>query len=248
MQKKPEIEPGKWDSRFFGCRIGRLILSEALEFDPELFNLQVANGGYELVYVIVNNKWLNQTDAVKAHLRLMDIQITMTSKLNREAASENHYEFLSSMSRDDLSACHAIAEQTAKVSRFYHEPVIGPEKTIMMYKQWVDNALAQKYGDGIVVTRDQSQQITGLMIVNSEKTAKTGICDVIGVQQHSKRKGIGARLWRSALNYWTNETDFTSCKVTFSANNLQSFNFHLKVGFDKIEVIRYVYHYRAKQS
>jgi len=51
-------------------------------------------------------------------------------------------------------------------------------------------------------------------------------------------------LWEQSFGYWANESKIKICKVPFSIQNLESFNFHLKMGFNKTEEIKYIYHYR----
>jgi hypothetical protein len=56
--------------------------------------------------------------------------------------------------------------------------------------------------------------------------------------------GIGKKLWSQSFAYWANEKDIELIKSPFSIQNLESFNFHLKMGFNKIEETKYIYHYR----
>ena len=82
-------------------------------------------------------------------MELVDIRITMSKKLDRIAYKNKPYYLHNSLSKVELKDCYNIAEQIAKVSRFYKEEKIGIEKAKALYRKWVDNALNKTYSDGI---------------------------------------------------------------------------------------------------
>ena len=109
------------------------------------------------------------------------------------------------------------------------------------------NSLNSTYCDGILLTKSE-ESITGIHVIKTDNNKKTGLCSLIGVNKKYKGKGMGKKLWEQALNYWISLNDINKCIVPFSIKNTESFNFHLKIGFNKIEEIKYIYHFRNKTN
>lgn len=237
------IENLEWDSDFFGIKVGRLIVSDLNSFDAVSFNKQVLSDNYDLVYIVSLKKMLDFEKLSPLNLSLMDIQITMSKKVDITECTDHPYEFRTELSEKELNECYSIVEQTASVSRFFNEPLIGPEKTKKLYRRWVDNAVSTNYADGIIISKN-NDKIVGVHIVTTDVNLGIGHCSVIGVSENEKGNGIGRDLWFQALNYWNIRSNVKKYHVPFSIQNLESFNFHLKIGFNKIEEVKYIYHYR----
>ncbi|MBG6109885.1 dTDP-4-amino-4,6-dideoxy-D-galactose acyltransferase [Flavobacterium sp. CG_9.10] len=239
------IEKLNWDTEFFGIKVGRIILAETDNFDPVSFEQQVKEDEFELVYIISLKKILNIENKEQLKLNLMDVQITMSKKFNPNEYSNIPYEFRTELSETELQECYRIAEQTATVSRFYKEPLIGPEKTKELYRKWIDNALDQSFSDGLFVERTKNT-IVGVHIIKTNNTNKLGLFTLTGVDENIKRMGLGSKLWNQSFGYWSNTCELECINSPFSLQNMESFNFHLKMGFNKLEEIKYIYHYSNK--
>lgn len=238
------LEKLNWDSDFFGLKVGRLIVSDSEVFDSISFDKQVVFEDFDLVYVVSLNKFLDFDLISRPLYSLMDIQITMSKKANPTECVDYPFELRTSLSKMELDECYAIVEQTASVSRFFKEPLIGPEKTKQLYRRWLDNALNTNFADGIIISKKDSN-IVGVHIVKTD--SEIGHCSVIGVSENEKGSGIGRDLWFQALSYWNSKGNIKEYSVPFSIQNSASFNFHLKIGFNKIEEVKYIYHYRKKE-
>jgi hypothetical protein len=236
------IESLSWDSNFFEKRIGKVIIHDENIFDPIVF-LHEAKQNFDLVYVLSYQKMLIFENVLSANLDLMDIMITMSMQFNKDLFADKDYEFKNTLTKAEIVDCYEIAEQTSKVSRFYNEPMIGPEKAKALYRKWVDNAVNTSFSDGILLYKTLDA-INGIHIIKTDPISKIGYCSLIGVNAKVKGKGIGKNLWAQAFGYWTAQNNISKCIVPFSLKNSESFNFHLKIGFNKIEEIKYIYHYR----
>ena len=239
------IERLTWDSNFFEINIGRTVIVDVQTFYPIKFRDE-AKESYDLVYVF-SKTMLSEEHLFKANLDLADIIITMSMPLKRSLNIDSEFDFRTELSIDEINKCYEIAEQTAVVSRFYNEPLIGPEKAKALYRKWIDNSLNNTYCDGILLTKSE-ESITGIHVIKTDNNKKTGLCSLIGVNKKYKGKGMGKKLWEQALNYWISLNDINKCIVPFSIKNTESFNFHLKIGFNKIEEIKYIYHFRNKTN
>ena len=231
------VEKLNWDTEFFGIKVGRIVLTETDNFDPVSFEKQVKEDEFELVYVISLKKILNVENNEQLKLNLMDVQITMSKKFNPNEYTNTPYEFRTELSETELQECYCIAEQTASVSRFYKEPLIGPEKTKKLYRKWIDNALDQSFSDGLFVERTQNT-IVGVHITKTNITNKLGLFTLTGVNENIKRMGLGSKLWNQSFGYWSNTCELELINSPFSLQNMESFNFHLKMGFNKIASLK----------
>ncbi len=240
----PLIEKLIWDSNFFEINIGRSIINDDRNFDPIEFR-EEAKHNYDLVYVFSYQNMLSKSKVFDANLELVDIMLTMSMPYVKTNYSDIAFDFRTNLTKNEIDGCYEIAEQTAVVSRFYNEPLIGPEKANALYRKWIDNSLNNTFSDGILLTKS-GEIITGIHIINTDHNNMTGSCSLIGVKNEFKGIGIGKNLWDQAHGYWTLHEDINRCKVPFSLKNTESFNFHLKIGFNKIEEIKYIYHYRNK--
>jgi dTDP-4-amino-4,6-dideoxy-D-galactose acyltransferase len=237
-----QIERLNWDSDFFGIRIGRSIAECERNFDPIKF-YEEAKNNYDLVYVFSHWGMLAGRQTYEAKLDLVDIIITMSMPLLKDTNYDSTFDFRTELTNAEINECYEIAEQISVVSRFYNEPLIGPEKTRALYRKWIDNAINSTYCDGILLTKS-GESITGIHVIKTDHKGKTGWCSLIGVDKNCWGMGIGKKLWQQAFSYWKSHEDITKCVVPFSIKNTESFNFHLKIGFNKIEDIRYIYHFR----
>jgi hypothetical protein len=239
------IEKLSWDSEFFDVKVGRVVLIGTENFDLISFEEQVIDDSFELVYVISINKLFNIESNANHKFKLMDVQITMSKKFNADEYTNLSCEFRTELSTTELQECYSVAEQTASVSRFYNEPLIGPKKTKELYRKWIDNALDQSFSDGLFVERIDNT-IVGVHIIRTNNASKRGFFTLTGVEKNIKRMGLGSKLWNQSFGYWANTCELERINSSFSLQNMESFNFHLKMGFNKIEEIKYIYHYSNK--
>lgn len=238
-----KIEALNWDSEFFGLGVGRLELQADDELDAPEFLRLVDDRGFDLIYVIRQQHMLAGAVLSECALELMDVQLTMSQPFDRLEHASRPYVFRQKLSESELAQCYAIAEQTSVVSRFHREPLVGPEMTRALYRRWVDSALDGTLANGLLAIELEGK-IMGIHLIRTDARQKAGHCSVIGVDAAYKRLNIGRQLWQQAFGYWANETDIQTCKVPFSLQNAESLNFHLKMGFSKVDQVRYTYHFR----
>lgn len=237
------IEFLKWDSDFFGIKIGKLIINEEVSFDPMLFKKQVNEECYELVYVFKFNKMLEFEQITETELALVDIQLTMSKKFEKHDYYKEPYEFKTNLTDKERFECYKIAEATSIVSRFYNEKKIGKEKTKELYRKWIDNSLNHSFSDGIFLFKE-TDSVIGIHLIKVNQNNNTGYFTLTGVRPDIKGKGIGSQLWKQSFGYFAKETEINVVMSPFSIQNTESFNFHLKMGFNKIEETKFIYHYK----
>ncbi len=112
-----------------------------------------------------------------------------------------------------------------------------------MYRKWIDNALNKSFSDGLFLTKDAGI-VTGIHLLKTDQENKIGYFTLTGVNPNSKRMGIGNKLWTQSFGFWGKESEIDTIKSPFSFQNAASLNLHLKMGFNKTEEIKYIYHFR----
>jgi dTDP-4-amino-4,6-dideoxy-D-galactose acyltransferase len=237
------IEYLEWDSNFFGFKIGKIGVLPNTEFDWVRFKEVANNEKYELIYVFTFQNMLPWKDVLVAELELVDIQLTMSRIFKKKDYLDLPYDYRTQISEPEKCECYDIAEQTSRVSRFYKEREIGPIKSRELYRKWIDNALKGIFSDGLFLQKEVDT-VAGIHLIKTDRVNKVGYFTLTGVDSNYKRMGIGNKLWKQSFAYWAQESDIEIIRSPFSFQNLESFNFHLKMGFNKIEETKYIYHFR----
>ncbi|EKB48718.1 GNAT family N-acetyltransferase [Cecembia lonarensis] len=232
-----------WDSAFFNKKVGKILMDNTESFDYNKFLIEARK--YDLIYLISNNQLLPNNLVSKANLDLMDTILTMSKKINKDDYLSSNYRFLNELEGDDLTRSYQIAEEISVVSRFSREKLVGKEITKKLYRIWVDNALNKSYSDGLFLEKIDNK-VVGIHLLKLDLINQICFFTLTGVSSLMKGKGIGNNLWNQSFAYLANETNIDLIKSPFSLNNLHSFNFHLKMGFDKIEEVKYIYHFRKE--
>ncbi len=238
-----KIEGLHWDSEFFGLKIGKVIVEDT-DFDWQSFKKEANAEKYDLIYIFKFKKMFLKDIILKADIELVDIHLTMLKKFNKNDYLNVPYDFRTELTEKEKKECYKIAEATSVVSRFHREKMIGAQKTRELYQKWIDNTLNKSFSDGLFLAKHLNT-VTGIHLIRTDNINKIGYFTLSGVYPN-KRKGIGKKLWETSFGYWANNSDITIIKSPFSFLNLGSFNFHLKMGFNRVEETKYIYHYRNK--
>ncbi len=237
------IELLPWDSNFFNLKIGRIILNDNDDLLNNEFEYEIKTKDFDLVYIFKYNKIISSELLLRYGIELVDTQLTMSKLFNKREVEQRDFNLLNKLNKKDLADCISIAEDTAHVSRFFQEKLIGPNKTKEMYREWIFNALNKSFSDGLFVEKIDGV-VVGIHLIKTDIQNETGYFTLTGVNPKIKRRGVGKNLWLQSYNYWSGNHNIVRIKSPFSLQNRESFNFHLKMGFNKIDEVKYIYHYR----
>jgi|SRR5665647_882076 len=238
-----KIQYLNWDTEFFGIKTGKIEINDEKDFNPIEFKELAIVEKYELIYVFKYRTMLTLETINKANIELVDIMLTMSKRFEKKGYINNQYKFRQELSIREKEDCYHIAEQTSIVSRFYNERKVGPHKTKELYRKWIDNALNKSFSDGLFLDKN-SNSVAGIHLIKTDRINKIGYFTLTGVNPNYKRMGIGSKLWVQSFAYWANESEIEMIKSPFSFQNSESFNFHLKMGFTKVEETKFIYHFR----
>lgn len=231
-----------WDSSFFNIKIGKVEVKDSVLI--EKIETDFISHNFDLIYLF-SKEYLPLLSTSVLNIDLVDIMITMSCNLETINVPYTEPILINEICEDHLDEVYGIAQEISYVSRFSKEPLIGVEKTKQFYRTWIDNSLNKTYADGIFV-HIENGKIAGIHSIKTDIENQVGNCSIIGVDPNIKGAGIGKKLWNDAFNYWKSLGNIKKCVVPFSLNNKPSFNFHLKMGFNVIEDIKYIYHIKKK--
>ena len=236
------IEYLPWDTGFFKIKIGKIEYNN----DFSLHNLEedFFRNKFDLVYLF-SKEYIQLEKRKNLSIDLVDIMITMSCNLDKITIPLTNNELINTLSDEKLLEVYKIAEEISLVSRFSKESLIGVEKTKEFYRKWIDNSLNKSYADGIFIISEKNM-VAGIHSIKTDIENQIGYCSIIGVDPSLKGAGIGKRLWYDAFNYWKSLGVIKKCVVPFSLNNKPSFNFHMKMGFNIVEEIKYIYHIKKE--
>lgn len=237
------IEFLKWDSDFFGMKVGKIQLSRG-SFEKSKFIDEQNKEQFDLIYGFSNTNQNPNRFWESLGFYFVDCTITLSMKFYPEKYKELNYVCCSNLSDDDIRDCYNISETIAPVSRFYRESVIGKELTKKMYRKWVDTALDGSFSDFLFVER-VNDGIGGIHTIRTENNI--GVFTLTGVRAGFQGCGIGRKLWNQSFAYWALSAHKVESVVSkFSISNIPSLSFHIAMGFNRSEEINYIYHYVKK--
>ena len=207
-----------WDSDFFGCRIARV---DAAAFNarsaPTLLE-RARSMSIECLYLLIDAQ-----DSGAARIAegmgfgLMDVRITR----ERNAPDSGAEEFPTGIDlcRDeDIPALRAIARESHRDSRFYHDPNFPDERCDALYQAWIEKA----YGDptsAVVVARHEGSAVGYV----SCDILRPGMGDLglVAVASDQAGRGHGSRMLGAALN-WLAGRGCSQIRVVTQARNINA--------------------------
>lgn len=182
-------KPLEWDSEFFGMRIASVRCVEP--FDPERLKHLVEGlreEGYALLYLFIEE---DERPAPALPLgdacRLADVKyVFATDDLHAAADPDGVEEF--SGEADELLA---LAFEAGTHSRFRQDERFGEGTFERFYRTWVENSLARRIADHVLVCRD-GERTSGFATLRIEGlNASVGL---IAVRADARGRGTGRRL------------------------------------------------------
>lgn len=245
MKNHKIIEFLKWDSDFFGFKVGKILLTKD-GFEESSFIDEKNKEHYDLIYGFSSSDITPYGFWESLGFYLADTSVVLSMKFDPARHKNSRYECCTYLSKNDINACYEIAEMVAPVSRFYREPAVGKELTKKMFRKWIDTALDGSFSDYLFVERIENN-IVGIHAIKTEGNA--GAVTLIGARDGFHGKGIGRRLWEQSFGYWANKAPRVNLiKTRFSMNNKPAFGFYGAVGLSTVESTHYIYHYSREHE
>jgi dTDP-4-amino-4,6-dideoxy-D-galactose acyltransferase len=222
------VDALKWDSEFFGRKIGvlagTLTSIEGVSTDLDA----AAAAGFE--YVICRPP-VDDAAAVRTLERagcyLTDIGVTWSSGV--EAYLQKAGPVAPGRARlavaSDVPRLSAEATTLFRRSRFYHDPFFSTDEADRLHAAWLANSVGGQAADAVWIIPD-----AGFVTC---KLTKDGCGEVvlIGVWEGSRGRGAGRALMTAAIT-WFAGTGVPTVRVKTQVKNLRAMNFYHRLGFD----------------
>ena len=210
----------KWDSEFFGRKIGRLtkippddvlqkLICRALKENFEYLTCRFDLNSVSEIQLLEKNGFYVTDLGVVWERKTDEILEPATSV--REASSK------------DARVLKKISSGLFKDSRFYNDPFFTCVEAERLYQAWMDNSLKDKEVKTFLVEKKG-------FITCKRLSRKKGDIPLVGVITGEQGKGIGSSLISRALD-WFGKTGVKGVTVRTQANNIKAMNFYKGIGF-----------------
>jgi dTDP-4-amino-4,6-dideoxy-D-galactose acyltransferase len=209
----------RWDSDFFGRKIGRLAAVPSGE-DLKRTLAEASAKGYRYLTCRVRADQIAEVQRLEGHgFYMTDTGITW----KRETAE---VEEPSSLARKgtvgDMETMGKIAMGLFKEGRFYHDPFFTSEEAASLYRVWAENLLAG-LADKVFLVGEAG-------FVACKIVADHGDIPLIGVVPAQQAKGIGTALVLNALK-WFSRKKVDEVTVRTQSGNIKAIRFYEHLGF-----------------
>ncbi|MCG2722434.1 MAG: GNAT family N-acetyltransferase [Thermodesulfovibrionales bacterium] len=221
------IKKRKWDSDFFGKKIGELE-PDSESFRHIEFYLRKAREE-KFQYILCRLKAMDT-----GHIRVLeslgfyltDIGVTwaIQSKTYTVMVSPNNTVDIRIATPEDIRPLKKIAGTLFRTSRFYHDPFFSKSEAKNLYQTWIENSITGSAADIVFC-------ISGTGFITCKKKNKsTGQIPLIGIKKDFQGKGMGKALIITALQ-WFSKQQIKSITVRTQFYNIGAINFYRKLGF-----------------
>lgn len=231
------LELLKWDTDFFGIKIGRILFDSTESRLTALLD-KAKKQGYRLVYVFSDeNRFLNSDILGSSNGKLVDRKIVYQKRVcSYDVLNEKTiYPYTSSENTEKLLD---LAYISGKYSRFRLDENFPIGSFERMYKEWLLKSLNGELADVVYLARENNK-VSGFVTLRCGKDS--GDIGLIAVNTENQNKGIGAKLIHACEEYLYKKS-IDNLKVPTQMDNIQACRFYEKCGFVKISVTN-IYHF-----
>jgi dTDP-4-amino-4,6-dideoxy-D-galactose acyltransferase len=231
------IEFLKWDTDFFGKKIGLLKWDTQSVDNTESLISRSKDDGFDLLYIqcantdFASNNIIRQTGAV-----CYDEKVIFRKNLNSKhhLIEGNIFSFPGFPLPEQL---YSLAIQSGKFSRFNTDKKFEEGKFEELYKKWLDNSVNRSIADEVLVYSG-NKSINGFVTLKLKD--ESGQIGLIAVDEKCRGQNIGSSLVKKIENILIEHDIFALSVVTQKANK-PAYNFYLKNNFSVYE-INNIYH------
>jgi ribosomal protein S18 acetylase RimI-like enzyme len=228
-----------WDTRFFGSRMGTLVLTpsgrsedvttrlDALDRDLSiLLNRARAEGYAHLIFRAPADDLPAAWAAEQAGLRLVDVGIDSTWSPGAAPVQDTSGVPVRSVRIDDLPSLCDLAAESFLLSRFSADPFFTSAQVQAFHREWVKN-LCGGLAQGILVCEIEGE-LAGF--ITCALSGDEGRIPLIATRAGYRRRGLGRALVGSALR-WFAEAGARVAHVKTQAHNYPALTLYHRAGF-----------------
>ncbi len=225
-----EIIQLKWDTDFFGYKVGKLLLN-----DNNLDENLLINNDFKLIYLF-SNEPLSE-DLVKKHnLFLSDEKIDLITNVSNLTDNKFENENLVELNILDDNLLD-LTFQSGHFSRFKIDSNFKNNEFETLYTAWIEQSISHENADKVIGFSINNKVVGFITFVLKNNMFDIGL---IAVNEQHRSLKIGKQLLAFVFNYsLSKKVDFVT--VTTQNKNQGALNFYLKNGFS-INKTTYIYH------
>lgn len=220
------LEPLKWDSEFFGRKIGAVTRS----WTPDGVRADVAAARAQGYNYLVSRPPVEDAAAIRtleqAGFYLTDLGVTWFSDVQAylDGADRTVAAAARLATEGDIPWLSRTASHLFPLSRFYHDPFYSRADADRLHEAWLANSVRGQAADAVLLIPD-----TGFVTC---KVAKDGAGEIvlIGVVDGARMRGAGRALMTAALE-WFAAKGVATVRVKTQVKNLRAMNFYHRLGF-----------------
>ncbi len=219
-----KIKVCEWDSLFFNIKIGEV------EFDKENQSLTGLNN-FDLLYVKQDHDEFFAIDNFENSYT--ETKVIFSKKI--ENINNITIDSVLSVLDTDVSKeqIYGLAFESGKFSRFKLDNKFKQSEFEELYKIWVDNSLAKKIADEVLIYKQDNNVLGFVTYKISENYATIGL---IAADPKAQGKGIGTMLIKAVENKLIN-LRINELKIPTQIQNEKACSFYTKLGYNIEEKI-----------
>ena len=214
------VEQLKWDSDFFGLRIGKCCLNTQSEVE-ELFSQQeILRTEYDLLYIFSENNIHAET----ASCRLVDQKVIYAIEPSTDQTDAHITEYPTGNVSEDVVS---LALASGAYSRFRLDQKLPEGAYERLYRRWIELSVAQDIATEVFCYMANNEP-KGLVTLKREgANASIGL---VATDQQYRGKGIGMSMMRHTKNFCF-EQNIKKLTVATQKHNMPACRLYEKAGF-----------------
>ena len=225
-----EIIQLKWDTDFFGYKVGKLLLN-----DNNLDENLLINNDFKLIYLFCNEP-LSEALVKKHNLFLSDEKIDLITNVSNLTYNQFENENLVELTILDDNLLD-LTFQSGHFSRFKIDSNFKNNEFETLYTAWIEQSISHKNADKVIGFSINNKVVGFITFVLKNNMFDIGL---IAVNEQHRSLKIGKQLLAYVFNYSVSKNvEFVT--VTTQNKNQGALNFYLKNGFS-INKTTYIYH------
>lgn len=240
----------RWDTEFFGLKIGRVLTSRLDVASLEAIVKLAKEGRFECLYFQAEpDDAETVTLAEKAGFHLVDVRIVLEHPFDGRPAPAPRYPIpeeigLMGPRRKDVPTLEEIAVEIGYTSRFCFDRRFPPDACPRLYQAWLHKAIADAR-DSVIVAQ-LSSRVVGLIACGALPN-QVGNIQLAGVQSNWRGRGVGTALVQGALD-WFRAQGVDRAKVTTQARNVPAQRLYQQMGFFTRRMTLYYHKWMSDQK
>ena len=234
------LEYLKWDSNFFGFKVGRISSTTNDDYSYVLFSLlqQAKMENYHILYYFTcHHSEIDPTCLSRFNGKLVDKKIIFagncnyTSSSNLEAIMVYNLPYVT----DEL---YNLAIRSGEYSRFRLDNNFEQGSFKVLYRLWIENSVKGVVADKVFVVR-QENEVAGMATVRIEENY--GDVGLIAVGDKFQGMGLGKKLLE-AVKLFLLDQSVHQMQVATQVANKQACQFYSRCGLSQ-KSITDIYHF-----